>query len=67
MLVHGLWQVGNIQVRVGGIAESLELGVEGFLEVLSAVTTKAYQHRAYTCETRLVPKVPEGSNTQLGV
>lgn len=31
MLVHGLWQVGDVEVRVMIICDSLELGVERLL------------------------------------
>lgn len=31
MLVHGLWQVRDVEVGIGLIRESLQLGIERFL------------------------------------
>ena len=66
MLIHGLWQVRDIEVGVTIISDRLELGVE---RLLGTVSDEVRQFRATTnpSEADFVSKMVEASDAILGI
>ena len=67
VLIHGLWEVGDVEVGVLFVGKRLELGVERFLGWSVDVNRRQEEEATHPGEADFVAKIVEATDAVFGI